>query len=168
MHLATYHRRRKTVGVGGGTRHLWMHKFKTIPNPSNPPPPPVNFAAELIYIETQLTWPKLVGEENIIYTILLFMKFRCWILCSIVLISMALEGGALSPLQADWGSTCPWCPPASATYAYGYSTPYFRSTFQYNDQQVPSPLKVHDHNNISNTESGNLLWYNAWPADDTW
>ena len=33
-----------------------------------------------------------------------------------VLISMALEGGALPPLQAGWGGTCPWCPPASATY----------------------------------------------------
>ena len=29
---------------------------------------------------------------------------------------MALEGGALFPLQAGWGGTCPWCPPASATY----------------------------------------------------
>ena len=30
--------------------------------------------------------------------------------------SAALEGGALSLLQASWGGTCPWCPPASATY----------------------------------------------------
>ena len=31
--------------------------------------------------------------------------------------SVALEGGALYLLQAGWGGTCPWCPPASATYA---------------------------------------------------
>ena len=27
-------------------------------------------------------------------------------------IGMALEGGgALPPLQSEWGGTCPWCPP---------------------------------------------------------
>ena len=43
----------------------------------------------------------------------IYIAVESYIVNSIVLISMALEGGALSLLQAGWGA---WCPPASATY----------------------------------------------------
>ena len=88
------HWRRKILGVGGA---LYIIKDHT------------HFPTNIINI--------VIYNRNTMLFILCSFRYQfLYTLAIMISIGMALEGGALPPLQAEWGGTCPWCPPASATY----------------------------------------------------
>ena len=115
------------MGVGGGALDIrWCTKLRRFIYDHTHFP--IYFTAALP-MDLQLIGPELVVEIRVEikrrkHTYSRNSDTEFYIVNITVLISMALEGGALPPLQAGWGGggTCPWCPPASATYVRSTKT----------------------------------------------